>query len=147
MHQIRTALDGVSSLDDDRILRAYLTLVQATLRTNFYQRAADAQPKPYVSVKFDPGRIPDLPLPRPKYEIFVYSPRVEGVHLRMGDVARGGIRWSDRREDFRTEVLGLMQIVVQIPAGVQPGGYVPVQLQVGNNSTVSGAAWIAVGGN
>src|SRR4029077_18151906 len=75
VHQIRTALDGVSSLDDDRILRAYLTLVQATLRTNFYQRAADAQPKPYVSVKFDPAKIPDLPLPRPKYEIFVYSPR------------------------------------------------------------------------
>ena len=65
------------------------------------------QPKPYLSFKFDPAKIPDLPLPRPKFEIFVYSPRVEGVHLRMGNVARGGIRWSDRREDFRTEILGL----------------------------------------
>ncbi|HEY7995538.1 MAG TPA: NAD-glutamate dehydrogenase, partial [Steroidobacteraceae bacterium] len=135
VHQIRTALDGVSSLDDDRILRAYLTLVQATLRTNFYQRAADAQPKPYVSVKFDPARIPDLPLPRPKYEIFVYSPRVEGVHLRMGDVARGGIRWSDRREDFRTEVLGLMKAqnvknTLIVPVGAK-GGFVPKRLPPG----------------
>src|SRR5262249_17928102 len=106
--QIRTALDAVTSLDDDRILRAYLTLVQATRRTNFYQMKEDGAPKAYVCLKFDPEKIPDLPLPKPKFEIFVYSPRVEGVHLRMGHVARGGIRWSDRREDFRTEVLGLM---------------------------------------
>ncbi len=132
VHQIRTGLDAVSSLDDDRILRAYLTLVQATLRTNFYQRAADGEPKPYVSFKFDPAKIPDLPLPRPKYEIFVYSPRVEGVHLRMGNVARGGIRWSDRREDFRTEVLGLMKAqnvknTLIVPVGAK-GGFVPKRL-------------------
>src|SRR5207302_3033369 len=107
--QIRSGLDGVSSLDEDRILRAYLTLVQAMLRTNFYQQCADGSPKSYLSFKPDPAKIPDLPLPRPKFEIFVYSPRVEGVHLRMGYVARGGLRWSDRREDFRTEILGLMK--------------------------------------
>ena len=130
--QIRTALDAVASLDDDRILRAYLTLVQATLRTNFFQPGADGQPKSYVCFKFDPAKIPELPLPRPKFEIFVYSPRVEGVHLRMGEVARGGIRWSDRREDFRTEVLGLMKAqnvknTVIVPVGAK-GGFVPKRL-------------------
>src|ERR1700722_5021302 len=130
--QIRAELDAVTSLDDDRILRAYLTLLQATLRTNFYQLAADGQPKAYVSFKLDPAKIPDLPLPRPKFEIFVYSPRVEGVHLRMGYVARGGIRWSDRREDFRTEVLGLMKAqnvknTVIVPVGAK-GGFVPKRL-------------------
>jgi glutamate dehydrogenase len=109
MAQIRAALDGVASLDDDRILRAYLNLVRATLRTNFYQTDASGASKSYLSFKFDPALVPDLPLPRPKFEIFVYSPRVEGVHLRMGQVARGGLRWSDRREDFRTEVLGMMK--------------------------------------
>ena len=130
--QIRTLLDAVTSLDDDRILRAYLTLIQATLRTNFYQLGADAQSKPYLSFKFDPGNIPDLPLPRPKFEIFVYSPQVEGVHLRMGDVARGGLRWSDRREDFRTEVLGLMKAqnvknTLIVPVGAK-GGFVAKRL-------------------
>jgi glutamate dehydrogenase len=130
--QIRAALDGVASLDDDRILRAYLNLVRATLRTNFYQTGADERPKSYLSFKFDPAQIPDLPLPRPKFEIFVYSPRVEGVHLRMGYVARGGIRWSDRREDFRTEVLGLMKAqnvknTVIVPVGAK-GGFVPKRL-------------------
>ena len=130
--QIRAGLDGVASLDDDRILRAYLNLVRATLRTNFYQAGADQKPKSYLSFKFDPAQIPDLPLPRPKFEIFVYSPRVEGVHLRMGDVARGGIRWSDRREDFRTEVLGLMKAqnvknTVIVPVGAK-GGFVPKRL-------------------
>jgi glutamate dehydrogenase len=130
--QIRSELDAVSSLDDDRILRAYLTLAQATLRTNFYQTSADGGPKPYLSFKFDPAKIPDLPLPRPKFEIFVYSPRVEGVHLRMGYVARGGIRWSDRREDFRTEVLGLMKAqnvknTLIIPVGAK-GGFVAKRL-------------------
>jgi glutamate dehydrogenase len=130
--QIRAALDGVASLDDDRILRAYLTLVRATLRTNFYQAGGDGAPKSYLSFKFDPALIPDLPLPKPKFEIFVYSPRVEGVHLRMGDVARGGIRWSDRREDFRTEVLGLMKAqnvknTVIVPVGAK-GGFVPKRL-------------------
>ncbi len=130
--QIRTGLDAVVSLDDDRILRAYLTLVEATLRTNFYQAGADGAPKGYASFKFDPAAIPDLPLPKPKFEIFLYSPRVEGVHLRMGDVARGGIRWSDRREDFRTEVLGLMKAqnvknTLIVPVGAK-GGFVPKRL-------------------
>jgi len=130
--QIRSGLDAVTSLDDDRILRAYLTLVQATLRTNFYQSAAGGERKSYLSFKLDPAKIPDLPLPKPKFEIFVYSPRVEGVHLRMGEVARGGIRWSDRREDFRTEVLGLMKAqnvknTVIVPVGAK-GGFVPKRL-------------------
>ena len=130
--QIRADLDKVSSLDEDRILRAYLHLVQATLRTNFYQPDGAGKSKTYVSFKFDPSKIPDLPLPRPKFEIFVYSPRVEGVHLRMGYVARGGIRWSDRREDFRTEVLGLMKAqnvknTLIVPVGAK-GGFVPKRL-------------------
>ena len=88
--------------------------MRGTLRTNFFQVApggpdGEAGPKPYVSLKLDPTTIPDLPAPRPAYEIWVYSPRVEGVHLRFGSVARGGLRWSDRREDFRTEVLGLVK--------------------------------------
>src|SRR6185295_8924485 len=133
---IRTALDSVASLDEDRILRSYLNLVQATLRTNFYQPGADGKPKSYVSFKLDPQKIPDLPLPRPKFEIFVYSPRVEGVHLRMGYVARGGIRWSDRREDFRTEVLGLMKAqnvknTVIVPVGAK-GGFVPKRPPAGS---------------
>jgi glutamate dehydrogenase len=130
--QIRADLDKVTSLDEDRILRAYLNLAQATLRTNFYQPDAAGKPKSYVSFKFDSGKIPDLPLPRPKFEIFVYSPRVEGVHLRMGYVARGGIRWSDRREDFRTEILGLMKAqnvknTLIVPVGAK-GGFVPKRL-------------------
>ncbi|GAB3152329.1 NAD-glutamate dehydrogenase [Micromonospora sonneratiae] len=121
-------LDEVASLDQDRILRSYLTLIQATLRTSFYQRRTDGRPKPYVAFKLDPQAIPDLPAPRPKFEIFVYSPRFEGVHLRYGPVARGGLRWSDRREDFRTEVLGLVkaQMVknsVIVPVGAK-GGFV-----------------------
>jgi glutamate dehydrogenase len=138
--QIRSGLDGVSSLDDDRILRAYLTLVQATLRTNFYQHGGDGQPKPYMSFKFDPAKIPDLPLPRPKFEIFLYSPRVEGVHLRMGYVARGGLRWSDRREDFRTEILGLMKAqnvknTLIVPVGAK-GGFVAKRLPSGGREEV-----------
>ncbi len=130
--QIRSGLDAVTSIDDDRILRAYLTLVQATLRTNFYQHNAEGLPKAYVSFKFDPAKIPDLPLPKPKFEIFAYSPRVEGVHLRMGYVARGGIRWSDRREDFRTETLGLMKAqnvknTLIVPVGAK-GGFVAKRL-------------------
>src|SRR5690606_35580394 len=89
-----------------RVLRLFMELMQATLRTNYYQPDAEGQPRPYISVKFDPTRIPDMPLPMPMFEIFVYSPRVEGVHLRGGKVARGGLRWSDRFEDYRTEVLG-----------------------------------------
>ena len=124
--EISGRLDEVASLDEDRILRGYLAMITSTLRTNLYQD------KPYLSLKFDPAGIPDLPLPRPKYEIFVYSPRVEGVHLRFGAVARGGLRWSDRREDFRTEVLGLVKAqavknTVIVPAGAK-GGFVGKKL-------------------
>ena len=101
--RIVEALDAIPSLDDDRICRVFLTLVDATVRTNYYRD------RPAVSFKLDPAAIPELPLPRPHHEIWVCGPRVEGVHLRGGDIARGGLRWSDRREDFRTEVLGLMK--------------------------------------
>ncbi|MHB8816825.1 MAG: NAD-glutamate dehydrogenase domain-containing protein, partial [Steroidobacteraceae bacterium] len=138
--QIRASLDSVASLDEDRILRAYLELVQATLRTNFYRRDPQGVPLTYLSFKLDPAAIRDLPLPRPKFEIFVYSPRVEGVHLRMGYVARGGIRWSDRREDFRTEVLGLMKAqnvknTLIVPVGAK-GGFVPKRLPGGSREEV-----------
>jgi len=126
--RIQEALDAVASLDHDRILRGFLALVLATLRSNYFQTAEAGTPRPTLALKLDPSRIPDLPRPLPKYEIFVYSPRVEGVHLRGGKVARGGLRWSDRREDFRTEVLGLMkaQLVknaVIVPVGAK-GGFV-----------------------
>ncbi|WP_036372898.1 NAD-glutamate dehydrogenase [Micromonospora sp. ATCC 39149] len=125
---IKAALDDVASLDQDRILRSYLTLIQATLRTSFYAKPVGGRPKPYVAFKLDPQAIPDLPAPRPRFEIFVYSPRFEGVHLRYGPVARGGLRWSDRREDFRTEVLGLVKAqmvknAVIVPVGAK-GGFV-----------------------
>lgn len=137
--QLRTDLDAVVSLDEDRILRGYLNVVEATLRTNFYQTLG-AQPKSYVAFKLDPSRIPDLPLPRPKFEVFVYSPRVEAVHLRMGYVARGGIRWSDRREDFRTEILGLMKAqnvknTLIVPVGAK-GGFVCKKLPNGTREEV-----------
>ena len=120
-------LDAVSNLDEDRILRRFLNVLQATLRTNFFQTTANG-PKPYLSFKLDSLAVDELPLPRPRYEIFVYSPRVEAIHLRGGKVARGGIRWSDRREDFRTEVLGLMKAqmvknAVIVPLGSK-GGFV-----------------------
>jgi glutamate dehydrogenase len=120
------------NLDEDRILSAFSGAVSATLRTNYFQRDDDGGYRPCISIKLDPSRIPEAPLPKPKYEIFVFSPRVEGVHLRGGDIARGGIRWSDRREDFRTEVLGLMkaQVVkntVIVPTGAK-GGFFPKQL-------------------
>ncbi len=126
--EIETALDGVASLDQDRILRNFLHLTQATLRTNYFQKGPDGRLRPYLSVKLDPTRVPDLPRPRPMFEIFVYSPRMEGLHLRGGRVARGGIRWSDRREDFRTEILGLMKAqtvknAVIVPVGAK-GGFV-----------------------
>ena len=88
-----------------RILRSLLHLIQATLRTSFFQRGAAGRPKSYTAFKLDPQSIPDLPAPRPRFEIFVYSPEMEGIHLRGGMVARGGIRWSDRREDFRTDLV------------------------------------------
>jgi glutamate dehydrogenase len=129
---IEQALDEVISLDEDRILRRILEIILATLRTNYFQKNESGTEKAYMSFKFDPALISDLPLPRPQYEIFVYSPRVEGVHLRGGKVARGGIRWSDRREDFRTEVLGLMKAQqvknsVIVPVGAK-GGFFPKQL-------------------
>ncbi|MBT4710429.1 MAG: NAD-glutamate dehydrogenase [Alphaproteobacteria bacterium] len=126
--RITKRLDQVQNLDEDRILRRYLNVIQATLRTNFYQSAEDGGPKSYVSFKISSGEVDELPLPRPHVEIFVYSPRMEGVHLRGGRVSRGGIRWSDRREDFRTEILGLMKAqmvknAVIVPIGAK-GGFV-----------------------
>ncbi len=122
------ALDEVDSLDQDRIVRSYLTLIQATVRTSFFQRGPDGRPKSFVAFKFASQSIADLPAPRPQHEIFVYSPRFEGVHLRFGAVARGGLRWSDRRDDFRTEILGLVKAqmvknAVIVPAGAK-GGFV-----------------------
>ena len=124
----RATIDAVESLDEDRILRGFLRVVRAVLRTNYFQTDAGGQAKPYLSLKLDPDLVPDLPEPRPMFEVFVYSPRVEAVHLRGGKVARGGIRWSDRREDFRTEVLGLMKAqtvknAVIVPVGAK-GGFV-----------------------
>ncbi|MBK8158985.1 MAG: NAD-glutamate dehydrogenase [Rhodospirillaceae bacterium] len=134
IEKINGKLDRVVNLDEDRILRRYLNAVLCTLRTNFYQPAADGGPKEYISFKLDSAKIEELPLPRPLVEVFVYSPRAEAIHLRGGKVARGGIRWSDRREDFRTEVLGLMKAqmvknAVIVPVGSK-GGFVvkrPVQ--------------------
>lgn len=125
--KIKTLLENVIILDDDRIINKFMNAIQSTLRTNYYQ-LQDGKQKPYLSIKIDCKAIEEMPLPRPKYEIFVYSPRVEGIHLRGGKVARGGIRWSDRREDFRTEVLGLMKAqtvknVVIIPVGSK-GGFI-----------------------
>ncbi len=126
--EIDYQLEQVDSLDQDRILRSLLTLIDRTLRTNFYQADEDDNPKPYISLKLESPRIDDLPEPRPYREIFVYSPRVEGVHLRGDKIARGGLRWSDRHEDFRTEILGLMKAqqvknAVIVPMGAK-GGFV-----------------------
>jgi glutamate dehydrogenase len=122
------ALDKVPSLDEDRILRSYLMLVLKTLRTNYFQRLPSGDPKPYLAVKLASSELDLLPVPRPLFEIYVYSPRMEGVHMRAGKVARGGIRWSDRKEDFRTEILGLMKAqtvknAVIVPVGAK-GGFV-----------------------
>ncbi|MGX1369629.1 glutamate dehydrogenase [Streptomyces canus] len=146
MEELDAALDQVASLDEDRILRSFLTVIKATLRTNFFQEAAGGNPHDYVSMKFDPRAIPDLPAPRPAFEIWVYSPRVEGVHLRFGKVARGGLRWSDRREDFRTEILGLVKAqmvknTVIVPVGAK-GGFVAKQLP---DPAVDRDAWMAEG--
>ena len=126
--EVTGLLEHVSNLDEDRIIRRFLNVIQSTLRTNFYQPAEDGAPKSYSSFKLDSRRIDELPQPRPFREIFVYSPRVEGVHLRFGMVARGGLRWSDRREDFRTEILGLVKAqqvknAVIVPVGSK-GGFV-----------------------
>ncbi len=144
--QITSALDAVASLDQDRILRAYLLTIKATLRTNFYQLGPDEQPKSYLSLKLHPAAVPDLPEPLPAFEVFVYSPRVEGVHLRFGAVARGGLRWSDRREDFRTEILGLVKAqmvknAVIVPVGAK-GGFYCKRLP---DPAVDREAWLAEG--
>ncbi|OCT20842.1 NAD-glutamate dehydrogenase [Pseudomonas putida] len=144
---ILTALDDVQVLNEDRILRRYLDLIKATLRTNFYQPDAAGQAKSYFSFKFNPRLIPELPKPVPKFEIFVYSPRVEGVHLRFGNVARGGLRWSDREEDYRTEVLGLVKAQqvknsVIVPVGAK-GGFLPRRLPLGGGRDEIAAEGIA----
>ncbi|ORI17299.1 NAD-glutamate dehydrogenase [Rhodococcus sp. 1168] len=126
--ELRSLIDQVVSLDADRILRAIFELIRATVRTNFYVVDSVGAPRDFLSLKFDPRFIAELPKPKPRFEIFVYSPRVEGVHLRFGAVARGGLRWSDRREDYRTEVLGLAKAqmvknAVIVPVGAK-GGFV-----------------------
>jgi glutamate dehydrogenase len=143
--RIERALDDVASLDHDRILRAYLTHINATLRTNYFQAGSTGPHHTYMSFKLEPSAIPDLPKPRPRFEIFVYSPRVEGVHLRFGAVARGGLRWSDRRDDFRTEVLGLVKAqmvknTVIVPVGAK-GGFFCKQLP----DPADRDAWLAEG--
>ncbi len=127
--EIETALGQVESLDEDRILRHFVNAVQSAIRTNFYQLEKDGQPKALIATKYRSRKLTTLASPRPLYEIFVYSPRVEGVHLRFGKVARGGIRWSDRPQDFRTEILGLVKAqqvknAVIVPVGAK-GGFVP----------------------
>ena len=131
--EIINDLEQVASLDEDRILRSFFNLIMATLRTNFYCVNDSGESKHYLSFKLDSAAILDLPLPRPMAEIYVYSPRFEGIHLRGGRVARGGLRWSDRREDFRTEVLGLMKAqmvknAVIVPVGSKGGFYVKQEL-------------------
>jgi len=160
---ISAALEEVPSLDQDRIIRAFLGVIMATLRTNYYQAAVSADGKDpalaaaaasagnaayksYVSFKLDPQKVPDLPAPRPMFEIWVYSPRFEGVHLRFGKVARGGLRWSDRREDFRTEVLGLVKAqmvknAVIVPTGSK-GGFFAKALP---DPALDRDAWLAEG--
>ena len=137
--RIRKGIARARNLDEDRILSAFSGVVSSTLRTNYFQ-SENGDHKPCISIKLDSGQLPEVPLPRPKFEIFVYAPDVEGVHLRGGDVARGGIRWSDRREDFRTEVLGLMkaQVVkntVIVPTGAK-GGFVPKHLPEGDRDLI-----------
>ena len=137
MAKIVDALQEVESLDEDRVLRRLALLVQATQRTNFYQPGADGNPKPYISFKVASGQLADLPAPKPYREIFVWGVNVEGVHLRFGPVARGGLRWSDRRDDFRTEVLGLVKAqqvknAVIVPVGSK-GGFYPKQLPKGGS--------------
>ncbi len=130
--QLRQGLESVASADEDRIIQRFINLVDSTLRTNYFQKGAgDGDGKPYLSFKLNSQNVDELPLPRPLREIFVYSPRVEGIHLRFGMVARGGLRWSDRREDFRTEILGLVKAqqvknAVIVPVGSK-GGFVVKQ--------------------
>jgi len=133
--RIEDELEGVASLDEDRILRRFLAVIQAMLRTNYFQKDAAGLPKGYLCFKVLPSLLPELPMPRPMFEIFVYTARFEGIHLRGGLVARGGIRWSDRREDFRREILGLMKAqmvknAVIVPVGAK-GGFVLKRVMAG----------------
>ncbi len=135
---VMNALERITRGDEDRIVRGYLAAIQATLRTTHYRRDLLGRPLPCLALKLDPGQVSETPAPRPAFEIFVHSPRVEGVHLRMGAVARGGLRWSDRKEDFRTEVLGLMKAqnvknAVIVPVGAK-GGFVPRRLPTGRDA-------------
>jgi glutamate dehydrogenase len=144
--RIEQALELVSSLDADRILRQFTDLIRATVRTNFYAISLTGDERCSVSFKLEPRRIPDMPVPVPRFEIWTYSPRVEGVHLRFGLVARGGLRWSDRREDFRTEILGLVKAqevknAVIVPVGAK-GGFFAKQLP---DPTVDREAWALEG--
>ncbi len=143
--EIEALLRDVTSLEDDRILRRFVNLVEAAVRTNFFQIEKSGQPRATIAFKFNCGRVEALPLPRPIYEIFVHSPRVDGLHLRFGKVARGGIRWSDRPQDFRTEVLGLVKAqqvknAVIVPVGAK-GGFVPKQLPPSSDRQ----AWLTEG--
>ncbi len=142
---IEEQLKSVTSLDDDRILRRFINLVEAAIRTNFFQLEANGLPRQTIAFKFECAKVEGLALPKPLYEIFVYSPRVEGIHLRFGKVARGGLRWSDRPQDFRTEVLGLVKAqqvknAVIVPVGAK-GGFVPKRLPPPNDRQ----AWLAEG--
>ncbi len=143
--RIEAALSAVTSLDDDRILRRFVNLIEAAVRTNFFQTDEAGAPRGTISFKFACAKVAGMPLPRPLFEIFVYSPRVEGVHLRFGYVARGGLRWSDRPEDFRTEILGLVKAqqvknAVIVPVGAK-GGFYPKRLP----PAADRAAWMAEG--
>lgn len=142
--RVLAALDDVSSLNEDQVIRQYLALINATLRTNYFQMCK-GQSKGYLSFKLSPAQVPFVPQPYPMFEIFVFSPRVEGVHLRGGKVARGGLRWSDRNEDFRTEVLGLVKAqqvknAVIVPVGAK-GGFVAKRL----NSRMTRDEWLEEG--
>jgi glutamate dehydrogenase len=139
-NRIESALAAVESLDEDRILRRFLNAITAAIRTNFYQIDAGGQPKQLIAVKFASRALDALPLPRPRYEVFIYSPRVEALHLRFGKVARGGIRWSDRPQDFRTEILGLAKAqqvknAVIVPVGAK-GGFVPKLLKAASREVM-----------
>jgi len=142
----KSVMDRVGSLDEDRILRSFASMIGATLRTSYWQ-ARDGRQKDYLAFKLDPAKVPDLPKPRPYREIWVYAPRVEGVHLRFGPVARGGLRWSDRREDFRTEVLGLVKAqmvknTVIVPVGAK-GGFIVKRPPAGGDRDAQLAEGIA----
>jgi len=133
--EIESGLQSVASLDEDRILRHFVSAVTAAIRTNYFQLGGDGRPQDLIAIKFASRKVDDMPLPRPLFEIFVYSPRLEAAHLRFGKVARGGIRWSDRPQDFRTEILGLVKAqnvknAVIVPVGAK-GGFVPKFLPAG----------------